>query len=38
MKPGKLLDALPSPYSSHDPIAGRPLIDVPVFMNVWAGS
>ena len=29
---------LPRPYQSHEPIAGRPEIVVPVFMNVWAGS
>ena len=37
-KPGRLSLSLPRPYSSHEPIAGRPEIVVPVFMKVWAGS
>src|SRR5439155_14571411 len=37
-KPGKLSLSLPSPYHSHEPIAGRPEMVVPVFINVWAGS
>ncbi len=35
--PGRLSASAPSPYSNHEPIEGRPLIDVPVFMKVWAG-
>src|SRR5580765_1803452 len=37
-KPGRLLDSLPRPYVTHDPIAGRPDSRLPVFMKVWAGS
>ncbi len=28
----------PRPYQTHEPIDGRPLMVVPVFMNVCAGS
>ena len=37
-KPGRLLVSAPSPYQSQEPMLGRPEIDVPVFMNVCAGS
>ena len=37
-KPGRLLASLPRPYVIHEPMLGRPEIDVPVFMKVWAGS
>ena len=36
--PGKSSASLPSPYWIHEPILGRPLMVVPVFMRVLAGS
>src|SRR5262245_10116737 len=36
--PGSESVSAPSPYQHHDPIDGRPLIVVPVFMKVCAGS
>ena len=37
-KPGRSSDSLPSPYSSHDPMLGRPGSRKPVFMKVCAVS
>src|SRR5262245_10755796 len=37
-KPGSESVSAPRPYQIHEPIDGRPLIVVPVFMNVCAGS
>ena len=36
--PGKSSASLPSPYWIHDPMLGRPLMVVPVFIKVLAGS
>jgi hypothetical protein len=38
MNPGRLSVSAPRPYSSHDPMLGRPLSCDPLFMNAWAGS
>jgi hypothetical protein len=38
MNPGRLSLSAPSPYSSHEPMLGRPLMAVPAFMKAWAGS
>jgi hypothetical protein len=37
-KPGRSSASLPRPYQHHEPMLGRPEIDVPVFISVWAGS
>src|SRR5262245_41401636 len=37
-KPGRLRDSEPKPYHSHEPIAGLPGTEEPVFIKVWAGS
>ena len=34
----KRIQFTPSPYWIHDPMLGRPLMVVPVFMSVLAGS
>ena len=37
-KPGRSAFSLPRPYVTHEPMLGRPGIDVPVFITVCAGS
>jgi len=37
-KPGRSSASLPKPYTAQAPIAGRPAICEPVFMNMCAGS
>src|SRR5260221_4008407 len=37
-KPGRLSASAPSPYSTHDPMLGRPVMIEPLFMKVCAGS
>ena len=37
-KPGRFSLSLPNPYNTHEPMLGRPLMSVPVFINVCAGS
>src|SRR5947209_8726315 len=36
--PGKLSVSAPSPYNTHDPMLGRPVMIEPVFITVCAGS
>ena len=35
---GQVLGLAPRPYSTHEPMLGRPVMIEPVFMNVCAGS
>src|SRR5580692_4253568 len=37
-KPGRLLFSLPTPYVTHEPMQGKPILDMPVLIMNSAGE